>query len=199
MTFLDKRYPKLMKDLPVLCLKNLAIFWLISLLSGCDNTPKTSHKEAGQPKTQQNKLTKTDKVKNGAPISSSLRSPTTNRPTTNGPKVSTSIKENKQKALHQHSNDRQNRNDQQNTKLDLSLDALTLSKIEQNSLNKNCEQGQAECLWQDKKATLPNLFKQKEDEKRFSLSGDIERDGEKELLDIKAIKGGEVSIKYKFE
>lgn len=193
-----------MKDLPVLCLKNLAIFWLISLLSGCENTPKASQKEADQPKTQQNKLTKTDKVKNGTPISSSLKSPATNRPTTNisttnGPKVSTSIKENKQKALHQHSNDRQNRNDQQNIKLDLSLDALTLSKIEQNSLNKNCEQGQADCLWQDKKATLPNLFKQKEDEKRFSLSGDIERDGEKELLDIKAIKGGEVSIKYKFE
>lgn len=83
--------------------------------------------------------------------------------------------------------------------LDLSLDELTLSSIKQNSLKHPCKQGDKDCAWLDKKAALPDLFSQKESDSRFHFSGDIERDKEKELLDIKAITGGEVSVEYKFE
>lgn len=77
--------------------------------------------------------------------------------------------------------------------LDLRLDDVTLSSIQE-----NCQSNSFDCS-RNNKNRLPNLFTKKEADRRLNISGDLERDAEKELLDIKAIKGGEVSIEYKFQ
>lgn len=81
-----------------------------------------------------------------------------------------------------------------NKRLDLSLDRLTLSSIQ-----KACKDKVNNCLDKGKPSVLPDLFSLKEQDSIFNISGDVERDAEKELLDIKAITGGEVSIEYKFK
>lgn len=78
--------------------------------------------------------------------------------------------------------------------LDLRLDSLTLSRIQ-----KACTENTSKCPSHNNHSVLPDLFSLKEENSQLNISGDLERDGEKELLDIKAIKGGEVSIEYKFK